>query len=207
MIGDIELLREGFQPATVLRCDGSLVSAEDYPDLFAAIGTRYGGDDEEFALPSFARFDESHHFYVTAFELPLPEMEEQGAEPSDVARTLEEAKSQKFVAIDSRTDDICDLGFEFPPGSGQRFSLSLAAQAKLLGLDLLRDDSHLVYPVKYNTVDDEETLEIYDSETMHNFFLTAVGTYRAAIDSGTAVKDEVRAADTIEEADAVEDSR
>jgi hypothetical protein len=117
------------------------------------------------------------------------------------------SKEDKFAAIDARTDALCSLGFEFPAQSGQRFSLSPMSQLKLLGLDSLRNDVNLVYPIAYNTIDDNDLFSITDATMMHIFFLTAVGTYRAVIDAGTNLKTSVRAATTVAEVNAVQDTR
>lgn len=41
------------EPVGWLICDGRSVSGADYPELSAAIGTLYGGDDVEFNLPNY----------------------------------------------------------------------------------------------------------------------------------------------------------
>lgn len=52
LIGEIRALAyAGTPPAGWLTCDGSLVSEDDYPDLFAAIGTTWGSGSGTFALP------------------------------------------------------------------------------------------------------------------------------------------------------------
>ncbi|MBR3689739.1 MAG: tail fiber protein, partial [Eggerthellaceae bacterium] len=38
-------------PAGYLICDGASYSAEDYPELYTAIGNTYGGDDTTFNVP------------------------------------------------------------------------------------------------------------------------------------------------------------
>ena len=92
------------------------------------------------------------------------------------ARALRVAKRSKFAAIDANTGRLISRGFAF---AGQRFSLSLPAQATLLGIDHARNDAALVYPIAYNTIDDSEVFLIPDAATAHGFFLTALGTYRA----------------------------
>jgi microcystin-dependent protein len=50
--GQIILFASDFAPSGWALCDGSLLRIADYPDLFVAIGTTYGGDGESsFALP------------------------------------------------------------------------------------------------------------------------------------------------------------
>ena len=51
-IGSIEAFAPGFTPVGYLPADGRLLNILDYPDLFQAIGTIYGGDGQTtFALP------------------------------------------------------------------------------------------------------------------------------------------------------------
>ncbi len=59
----------------------------------------------------------------------------------------------------------------------------------------------------YNTLDDMGAVSLANAQEVRNFFLTALATYRAAIDSGSALKAQVRAASTEAEVDAVVDDR
>ncbi len=126
---------------------------------------------------------------------------------STLVGSLQEAKDFKHAAIDVRTEELIAAGFEFPTGSGLWFSLSSHAQRNLQGLDQVRDLPEVIYPVAWNTLDDSAVLSIPDSATAHGFFLTAFAVYRAHLDSGTALKDQVRAATTVAEVDAVVDAR
>lgn len=113
-------------------------------------------------------------------------------------------KDLKIVQIDARTDAMIDRGFTF---GGIIFSLSLKAQMRIEGMDRFRNDPLCEYPVSWNSLDDTQHLSIPDAATLHVFYLTAAGTLRACVDSGTALKDLVRAAATIAEVDAIVDSR
>ena len=123
------------------------------------------------------------------------------------AQLLDVTKKRKFEAVDRRTGELIAQGFEFPAASGQFFSLSSEAQRNIEGLDHSRDFPELAYPVSWNTLDDLGMLSIADSATAHSFFLAALSTYRGHLDSGTALKDQVRAATTIAAVDAVTDGR
>jgi hypothetical protein len=120
---------------------------------------------------------------------------------------LKKLKQQRYAEIDERTKQLIGLGFEFPPTSGSYFSLTLESQIRLEAADASRDLPEFAYPVAWNTLDDDASYSIPDSATMHSFFLTALGTIRARIDSGTSLKDSVRAATTQAELDAVVDGR
>lgn len=123
------------------------------------------------------------------------------------AALLPQAKEAKIAEIDTRTAELIDQGFEWPPASGIIHSFSLEAQANLLGLELARNDPALVYPVVWNSKDDGATTSLADATEVHGFYLTALATKRAHLDSGTLLKDQVRAALTIAEVDAVIDPR
>ena len=120
---------------------------------------------------------------------------------------LEAAKCEKHGQIDGKTDAMIKAGFEFPPASGDRFELSLEAQSRMNALLTLADDPDITYPILWNTIDDSKQITIPDSDTVKLFCKTAVGYYRAAVDSGTAIKDQVRAATTISEVNGIIDNR
>jgi len=53
--GEIMMMGSGYCPAGWIDADGRMLPVSGYPDLFAAIGTTYGGDGREtFALPNLA---------------------------------------------------------------------------------------------------------------------------------------------------------
>lgn len=122
---------------------------------------------------------------------------------NDVLR-LATAKREKLLAIDARTTQLIELGFVF---QGHRCSLSLAAQSKLIGLETLRSDPMMAYPIAYNSLDDSEAFMLPDASAVHAIFLTAADTLRARIDSGTALKNAVRAATSYEDCMAIVDLR
>ena len=117
------------------------------------------------------------------------------------------AKQAKITAIDQRTKALIDEGFEFPPTSGQVFSLSASAQAVLLALEAARGDPLFAYPVIYNTKDESAIIQFDDSDGIHAFFVAAIGICRGHLDSGTALKNEVRAANTVAEVNTIVDPR
>jgi hypothetical protein len=119
-----------------------------------------------------------------------------------VELTIDEHKVLKSREIDGRTGELISLGFAY---ATKQFSLSQNAQINISALNQTRDE--LTYPINYNTVDDLDTYDVVDATDMHNMYLTALSTKKAHLDSGTALKNQVRAATTHNEIDAVIDNR
>jgi hypothetical protein len=124
------------------------------------------------------------------------------------AVTLASIKERWFFQIDRRTGELISNGYAF---GGKQFSLSPSAQASLLGVMAVINSAVLLpmltFPVNWNTKDDLDFLAIPDAATFELFYITAVGTYRNWLDTGTALKDQVRAAATIAAVEAIVDPR
>ncbi|HEX2900133.1 MAG TPA: tail fiber protein [Bacteroidia bacterium] len=56
----IKLSLQPFAPEGWLLCDGSLLAINDFPELYAVMGKRFGGDELHFALPDM-RGEQAHH--------------------------------------------------------------------------------------------------------------------------------------------------
>ena len=56
-IGEIRLFAGKHPPAGWLPCDGRLLPAAEYAELYAVIGTSWGGVDNEFAVPDLRDAD------------------------------------------------------------------------------------------------------------------------------------------------------
>ena len=117
---------------------------------------------------------------------------------------LKQEKKKKNKAIDKKTREIIKSGFQF---AGKQFSLSGNAQRTLTGAYVAKDNPAFVYPLEWNTIDNEDKIELDNASTLEAFYLTAVGTVRAIRESGTALKNQVRDATTIAEVFDVEDNR
>ena len=115
---------------------------------------------------------------------------------------LRQAKRDKSRTIDRRTRRLIKRGFTH---SAKQFSLSEGAQDTLNFVFGIRAD--LAYPIKWNTKDDDDATSFADGPEFKAFYTSAVTTLRSHLDSGTALKDSVRAATTIAEVDAVVDNR
>ena len=121
--------------------------------------------------------------------------------------TLDLVQRLRYAEIDGRTDAIIQTGFEFPPASGQRFELSLEAQARMNALLVLASNPLMQYPIIWNMIDDDGSISLPDASTAIALCLTAVAAVRAILDSGSTLKTGVRAATTIEDAMSVIDER
>lgn len=116
--------------------------------------------------------------------------------------SLTDYKHLRFNEIDARSSELIALGYTY---GGQQLSLSQNAQLNLLGLNDSRDE--LTYPIEYNNIDDTDVYWIQDAIDMHSMYMTALGTKKAHLDSGTALKDQIRSSTTKAEVDAVIDNR
>lgn len=121
--------------------------------------------------------------------------------------TLEELKQHRYAQIDAKTGEFIGQGYDYPVASGNVFSLSKNAQINLMGLDNSKDDPAMVYPIIYNTINDEQTYSIPDASVLHDMYLRALGVKRSYLDSGTAIKDQIRAAANIAAVNAITDTR
>ncbi len=82
LLGQIRLFNAKLIPADFLACQGQLLPIGEHQELFALLGTRFGGDGQEtFALPNLAGNDpDADSGYAIAIRGPLPDMEELLAE-------------------------------------------------------------------------------------------------------------------------------
>lgn len=120
------------------------------------------------------------------------------------ANALATAKAAKFVDIDRRTDELIALGFSY---SAKQFPLSLEFQSRLLNYLQNRDEPEFAYPVEWNTIDDlgvHSSANASDLEAICDAMQTQIRTH---VDSGTALKTQVRAAANVAAVVAIVDPR
>lgn len=139
---------------------------------------------------------------VTAGSATIIEKDIQKLDGSPETLTLDEYKSMKINEIDDRTGELIAQGFVY---ATKTFSLSKNAQTNLLGLKLNKDV--LTYPKRWNNIDDTDFYDITDATDAENFHLSAMNTWTGHVDSGTTLKDSVRAATDKAGVDAVVDNR
>lgn len=83
-IGEIRMFAGAYAPEGWHFCDGSLLSGKEYPALLAVLGTAYGGDVQQFALPDLRG------------RVPI----HQGQAPGMTDRKIGQAGGAEFVVLD-----------------------------------------------------------------------------------------------------------
>ncbi len=117
---------------------------------------------------------------------------------------LDSYKGQKLQEINNNTDQLIMAGYTY---SGHTFSLSEKAQTNILALYSTKDDPVLPYPIVFNTIDDLNSFEAIDANTIASMYYSALATVKGRIDSGTVLKDQIRNATTVAEVDLIQDNR
>lgn len=134
----------------------------------------------------------------------ITEMNQADKDAVDALTPIDEYREVKQAQIDLRTGELIATGYNF---AGKQFSLSANAQTNILAMFATKDHPLFTYPVGYNTIDDHEVFSIDSSATLEGMYMTALGTKKAYLDSGTDLKAAVRAATTKAEVDAIVDPR
>jgi hypothetical protein len=125
---------------------------------------------------------------------------------SAVITSLQNYKKLRFKEIDARTVELIAVGFQFDNGNGVKtFSMSNNAQINLLGVDMKRNDG--ILPITFHTTDDMDGETFTTPESVDAFFMTGLGTKKAHLDSGSALKVSIRTATDEAGVDAVVDNR
>lgn len=117
---------------------------------------------------------------------------------------LPSVKAKKLAAIDGRTRELIAEGFTY---SATVFSLSLEAQAKMLAAFQTRNDAGYVYPEVWNSIDDTSEVSLADAPAIKALVKAGHVARRGHLDSGTALKQQVRAAADVAAVLAVTDTR
>ena len=126
--------------------------------------------------------------------------------PGYAAWLLRRAQDARAAEVDARTSGLQAAGFEFPPGSGQRFDLTPATQATWVSLMVGASAGLLEYPVNAGVIGDG-TYQLQDASAVAVFCAAALARGRAIIEGAAAVKRLVYAAATVEAVAAVQDTR
>jgi hypothetical protein len=100
-------------------------------------------------------------------------------------------KHYRIDKINLRTAELITGGYTW---ASKQFPLSTNGQINLLGLVNAAQLGILTFPIDLNTLNDEDRHPIADVTEVYNIFGTALGTKKAYLDSGTALKDSIMAA-------------
>lgn len=136
------------------------------------------------------------------FAAPLSPGEKTTLDGVIAAHPLSVLKARRYDAIDAKTRELIAAGFV---SGGKTFSLAPDDFAVLTALDVAQ--ATITYPVEINTKDNTDTVSITKAADLHTFYLSAATAYRANLDSGTALKDLIRAARTVADVNAIVDPR
>jgi hypothetical protein len=104
--------------------------------------------------------------------------------------------------INTRTGELIAEGYIY---NGLTFPLSSNGQINLTAIFSTRD--FIPYPVTFNNIDDTETYNIVDATDVFNLYMTALGTKKSHLDSGTALKIQIENSTTDAEIAAIIDNR
>jgi len=119
------------------------------------------------------------------------------------AEPLAELKARRYQEIDERTGELIAAGFTY---DSVVFSLSANAQTNWIGLKQAADLALLTYPFGVSTKADAEYF-LDDDTDVNNFYATGLGTKVAHLASGRALRNQIIAATTKAEVDAIVDER
>ena len=118
---------------------------------------------------------------------------------------LDKAKTNKATLIDQRTVQLIDTGFESPGASGDFYEVTGDSGKYLLMLDLFK--ASIAFPVVINTIDNLGKISLADIAALDTFVSGALGFVRGHEDSGTVIKDSIRAAADLAAVAAIVDPR
>lgn len=123
---------------------------------------------------------------------------------------LSTLKKEKNAAIDKKTSELISAGYEYPADSGNKFSMSLAAQKNIMAFKTVVDIGAVSYPLKMTMTDPDGLDDEYDfddADAFNAFYAGAFTFVQGYYDSGRALKLEVKNASDIDELNAVIDNR
>jgi len=145
---------------------------------------------------------------ATVVEMTQAEKDQLDEIPLDVV------KKNRFIEIDEKTTVLIEHGFGY---DDKTFSLSRQAQSNMLGVKAAIADHRAAgtlaafeaafFPLKFNTLDDLDSVALAKVVDFLAFYDTAMGTVRVYLDGGTSLKAAIRAAVDKAGVDAVVDER
>lgn len=125
-----------------------------------------------------------------------------GEKSSIDAALLPLLKRAKCIAIDARTQQLLEVGVEYPAASGVYYTVDARAMGEF---KLMLDAA--VYPFDWNSNDNLNALTVSNATQGQNLLAAAASRAKDIINSGTAIKATVRACTTAACVTAVVDPR
>lgn len=122
------------------------------------------------------------------------------------AQALREAKQQKLIRIDTRTEELVAAGF-YDASRAKRFRIDDSAMVRYTGVWITRNDPGALLPYAVSTYENDDVETLSNSAQVNDFFFDMQAGLRAVTDSGVPLKQQVVAATTLAEVAAVEDTR
>lgn len=117
---------------------------------------------------------------------------------------LADIKHAKCLAVDLRSNELIEQGFTH---NGKLFSLSAPAQRNWMALMDTHNAGLLAFPLSVSVKADDEEYVIQDAAEFLAFWGAAMGTGKAHIDAGRAIKLAIAAAADIDALNAIVDER
>lgn len=114
-------------------------------------------------------------------------------------------RNRLLNSVDDNTRALIAQGFEFPAGSGQIFSSSVAAQANWNTLTAMA--AAVPFPVEMPFIDDSGELAIKNEAELSAWGMTGAGRVLGIRTAGSALKKQLRAMTTRAELEAFKDTR
>lgn len=115
---------------------------------------------------------------------------------------LASRKNERMAEVDKKTQELIANGFMW---NSVCCSLSTRAQIRIMGIRIAKDD--ITYPLVWSGKNDQDSMELANASEVNSFFLTALGTVKATVDSGTALKNSIRACSNIDAVNLIVDGR
>jgi hypothetical protein len=118
-----------------------------------------------------------------------------------------EAKIAKAARVDARTEELINGGFDSTVAAPKRFRMDNEALTRYNAYYHARNEPWFTYPLVINTYDNDQLQNLPNAAAIETLFEETVIALRGHIDSGTVLKQQIRAATTWAELAAVEDNR
>ena len=101
---------------------------------------------------------------------------------------LEAARRAAFEAINARTNELIAEGYEYPPGSGNRYSLDAEARATRTALYVTAEDPAASWPLFWPTQDYKSGILLTDAASAKSFVVAGLWAYRNIISRDASEK-------------------